>query len=150
MEGVKQPVPAPADQQKAEKTIDDDYQAELTRPRQADRIALAKTLIDAACQLSNSAAERYMMLIKARDLAAGAGDLESADAACWELSAATAAARRSSTAGECRSSASAARPIRPANTPASASSTWHRSTRKPPAKDDPAQLNRLEVPKFPF
>jgi hypothetical protein len=70
----KAAVPEAADQQKAEKTIKELFQAEYAKTKQADRLALANKLLMEADGSNDDPAAKYVLLREARDLAAKAGD----------------------------------------------------------------------------
>ena len=67
-------VPDSADQQKAEKTIKELFQAEYAKTKQADRLALANKLLMEADGSNDDPAAKYVLLRETRDIAAKAGD----------------------------------------------------------------------------
>jgi hypothetical protein len=73
------PVPSEADQQKSRKLVEEVYGKELGKAKTpAERLALAKRLIQDAEQAKNDPSGRFVLLMTARDVASGAGDVETA------------------------------------------------------------------------
>lgn len=82
----KVPVPESAQVKEAEKAVKDLFKAEYAKKSPADRAGLAKLLLQAATGQSNPA-ERWVCLAQAQELAAQAGEWETA----WEAATQTAA-----------------------------------------------------------
>jgi hypothetical protein len=72
------PVPDAAAQARSEKLIHDLFKNEYAKRTPADRAALAKTLLGQAGATSDDPAARYQLFIESADLAAQAGDGETA------------------------------------------------------------------------
>ncbi|HVT82851.1 MAG TPA: hypothetical protein VHM90_19590 [Phycisphaerae bacterium] len=82
---VGQPIPHVALLASAQDSIHKTYAAEFTKTTPADRRALAKTLLKDAATSGDDHARRYVLLIDAADVAAAAGDAETAVAAVSAL-----------------------------------------------------------------
>ena len=82
----KAPSPSPAEQADAEKLIKDTFKGEYSKRGQPDRQALAKQLLAQGLQSKDDAKVQFVLFREARDLAAQAGDPETAIAAVSELS----------------------------------------------------------------
>jgi hypothetical protein len=82
-------VATPTTQQIAadDQMIRETYKDKLAKPGQLDRIALAKELFAEAARSGADTDAQYVLLCKARDLAAGAGDMDLGLKACDQLSA---------------------------------------------------------------
>ncbi len=83
----RSPVPAPPQVASDEQMIEETYKDKLAKPGQADRIALASELFVQAARSGADLDAQYVLLCKARDIAAGAGDLELGLRACQQLAA---------------------------------------------------------------
>jgi hypothetical protein len=75
---ARQPLPSPAALAEAEKKIKDVYREEYQKRAAADRIELARKLMKVAQETKNEPLTFYVAMRDARDLAAAAGDIETA------------------------------------------------------------------------
>lgn len=85
-DGTKVKVPDAVAIREATKTIRDIYKDEYAKKLPADKISLARNLIDQSRQNRDNPAVQYASLIEARDLAVSAGDLRAASDAIQILS----------------------------------------------------------------
>jgi hypothetical protein len=74
----RQPVPDQAKQAESENLIKDLFKADYAKPAAADKLALAQKLLQQATETKDDPAARFVLLREARDLAALAGDTETA------------------------------------------------------------------------
>jgi hypothetical protein len=75
---ARAPVPAAAEVATAEAEIKDLFKDDLAKPKPADRIALAVKLLQQADEMKSDNADKYEMLVYARNLASKAGDVTTA------------------------------------------------------------------------
>jgi len=83
----KLPLPSEADQAQALKLVRDVFKDEYARKTPADRLALARKLLDQARGAKNDPAALFILLREARELAVQGGDLQTAWKAVDELAA---------------------------------------------------------------
>lgn len=74
----RQPVPDQAKQAESENLIEDLFKTDYAKPAAADKLALAQKLLQQATETKDDPAARFVLLREARDLAALAGDTETA------------------------------------------------------------------------
>jgi hypothetical protein len=79
------PAPDPAAQKQAEKSVREIFAEDYSRKSPAERKLLAKKLLSVAAETKDDPPVRYVLLREARDLAAEAGDLETALSALGRL-----------------------------------------------------------------
>ena len=85
-ESARLPVPDAATLQSAQKLVKEVYDGEIAKAKTADeKMILARKLLETAGETGSDPAGRYALLCRARDLAAGAGDDETAFAAITQL-----------------------------------------------------------------
>lgn len=82
----KLPVPDPGDQKIAEKLVRDIFKDDYAKRGPADRVALARKLVEQGLQTKDDAAARFVQFREAQELAAQAGNVEVALCAIGELS----------------------------------------------------------------
>jgi len=81
----KLPVPDPAAQKAAEKLIRDVFNDDYSKKSPADRLRLAKNLLEQGLKTNDDPAAGFVLFREARDVAAQAGDLETAMKAVEEM-----------------------------------------------------------------
>jgi hypothetical protein len=77
-DGAKAKVPDAAAVREATKTIRDIYKDEYAKKTPADKVALARKLLEQSAQNRDNPAIQYTSLVEAKDLAVSAGDLKAA------------------------------------------------------------------------
>src|SRR4051812_5282205 len=82
---ILQPVPSLAAQSAARDMIHKLYKTDFDKKSPAERQALAKLLVAQAKETKDDAAARYIALMEAADLAAGAGDAATAFSAIEQI-----------------------------------------------------------------